>query len=612
MKTHYLFNHPFLGLTSLLLSLLLLTSCDGCQEADIRITGMEITQGIQNASNSLPLVANRSTAVRVSLDTDLNEATGPVTGVLTVTVDGTEITPPGGLRQIKEIDAPTSTDKNIEDHTLNFELPVPSGITASSNVDFEVTINYANDTDESNNTFRVDNLIALDVENPRLTYVMIDYTPASTGLPNLSDIEEGVGETMVKGVFPVIDNDPDLYGPATPLAIGFSSDFNGNNLIDTLAESSALMSLLSSIRDLTMLSGTYPLSSTYIYGWLNGSPMNGFGGAGAVGGFTGYGNTTLTQYQRSYAHELGHNFGLPHNNRTLAPDIGWDTDARMENNPPTNNTTGRVKPAALVDIMNSGPPANGTWVDASTYTFFVNRLLINLVLPLTATRQVSPVANINPGRGETAEGVLVIQGYVSDAGNKVDLYPTLRLKAPAMLPPKRETGRFSARITTADGKRQRFFFDAGVCYEGQAALSYGFFELLVPMAPDTEVRSVEVFLNETRQKMSELRASPAAKVEILMPKAGGHLAGETTLSWKTHPATGNKTEMRYHVVYSTDEGYNWTPLAANLSENQFTFDADKLPPAEVGKGMLKVYACEGLNTSTTVLKGLTISGSRER
>ena len=88
MKTTFELTKSIYGFSSQFLSLLMMMSMMGCDEADVGITDMEITQGIQNASNTIPLVAYRSTAVRVYLSTDANTSTSPVSGLLTVTVDG--------------------------------------------------------------------------------------------------------------------------------------------------------------------------------------------------------------------------------------------------------------------------------------------------------------------------------------------------------------------------------------------------------------------------------------------------------------------------------------------------------------------------------------------
>lgn len=587
--------------------MLCLTSCS-CQEADVQVTGMEITQGIQTAANTVPLVANRSTAARVFLNTSATQATGPVTGVLTVTVDGNEITPPGGLIQILPVDAQPNPDKNIENHTLNFELPAPSGITTSSDVDFAVTISYVRDTDQSNNTFRADNLSFIELDNPVLLFTLIDYTPSGSGLPALATVQAGSGDAMVRGIYPVLESDPGLYEPAVPPAIVFSVDLNGNNLIDTLSESSTLLSTLSLIRDLQVVLGLSPLSYTFIYGWLNGSPMNGFAGLGPVGGFSAFGNTTLNRFQRSYAHELGHNFGLNHNNNTIAPDAGWDTGARLENNPAANNTTGRVKPGTFVDIMNSGPPTNSTWVDATNYILFFNRMLIETVLPSPAASQRRSVSSGNPAKPPIdAPGVMIVHGYFNAKGTQLlYLHPTLRLTNPAKVPSNKDNGKFTAVITSTNGKKRSFPFDAEVCYEGIDKLQHGFFELLISMDPSLKVEKLEIFKTESRQKMGGWTASRPPSVKILSPGQGSRLGEQTTVRWTADDPDTNPGDMRFHLQYSPDGGSNWVAVGVNLTGNSYTFNSREIPPANDGLGILRIYACDGLNTITDQVGGLTL------
>lgn len=607
MKTTFELTKSIYGFSSLSLLFLAMMSMMGCEEADVSITDMEITQGIQNAGNTMPLVANRSTAVRVYLSTDANTSTSPVSGLLTVTVDGQEITPPGGLLQIEAGNAEPSPSRDIENHTLNFELPAPSGITESSNVDFEVTISYVKDTDESNNTLRVEDLTFIELENPSLLFSRIDYTPSGLGLPTLSTVDADVGNAMVKGVFPIDDNDPDFYEPATPSTMVFNVDYDGNGLIDQGAESSLLLSLLDITKDLMVISGTHPLNYTFIYGWLNGSPMNGFFGLGTVGGSSSFGNTTLNRFQRSYAHELGHNFGLPDNSQFLSPDAGWDTDARLANNPIGNNTSGRVKPSGFVDIMNAGPVTNTTWVNTSSYTFFYNRMAIETALPIAAVSTDMPVMPVSAVGAADAPGALVVQGFFNEEGSDLHLYPTLRLTDPAKLPPVRENGIFTAVVTTDDGKQQSFPFDAKVCYEG-AGLSHGYFELLVPISPSKKIKSLEVYHTETHQKMGEWIASQPPSVKITAPDKGDRLDDNVMVSWTADDADTNSDKMVFHLAYSPDGGKNWSAVGANLTGNSYTINARELPPASEGQGMLKIYACDGLNTVTHQIGGLSTSG----
>src|SRR5688572_26285647 len=108
-----------------------LTSCD---PPDISVQSVEVTQAIQTTTNSVALVAQRSTAVRVTVATG-GATVSNVTGRLHVFVNGAEITPAAGIAQVAALNAPATPDRNNESHTLNFELASPTNIPASTDVD---------------------------------------------------------------------------------------------------------------------------------------------------------------------------------------------------------------------------------------------------------------------------------------------------------------------------------------------------------------------------------------------------------------------------------------------------------------------------------------------
>ena len=176
MRLNQAIKQAIYGLSGLSLFMGCESGCEN-QQVDIGITDIEITQAIQDVNNSIPLIAERSTAVRAYLSSDATTDTDLITGLLTVTVDGLEITPAGGLLQIATAVASPNPSRDNETHTVNFELPAPSGITESSNVDVEVTVDYFNDTDPSNNTLRVDNLTFISLDNPKLLFIRVDYLP---------------------------------------------------------------------------------------------------------------------------------------------------------------------------------------------------------------------------------------------------------------------------------------------------------------------------------------------------------------------------------------------------------------------------------------------------
>src|SRR5919198_2669678 len=130
------------GIWALALGPLAPTASERPAAVDLTVTGVEVTQAIQTPTNSIKLVALRSTAVRATLG--VTGSAGPVSGVtgrLHVFVGGTEITPSAGVAPTNApFTAPLAPQRANENDTLNFELLAPTNITASANVDFEVDV----------------------------------------------------------------------------------------------------------------------------------------------------------------------------------------------------------------------------------------------------------------------------------------------------------------------------------------------------------------------------------------------------------------------------------------------------------------------------------------
>ncbi|MGH9379028.1 MAG: hypothetical protein ACRD2Z_00195, partial [Thermoanaerobaculia bacterium] len=122
----------------------LLGGCNSCVDdptSDLQVTGIEVTQAVQTPTNTVGLVAQRGTTVRVTLDTGSSNAIDNVSGLLSVSVDGTFVTPAGGIPAVNQpITVPALPDRDSEDDSLYFELPAPTGIPASSDVDFHVLV----------------------------------------------------------------------------------------------------------------------------------------------------------------------------------------------------------------------------------------------------------------------------------------------------------------------------------------------------------------------------------------------------------------------------------------------------------------------------------------
>ena len=587
---------------------------------DISVNGIEITQGIQTATNSIDLVAKRSTAVRATLGVTGSPA--PVTGVtgrLHVWVDDVKITPMAGIVPLNgPFTAPITPDREEEDDTLNFELLAPTNITASNNVDFVVDIaGVPGETDTGNNSGSVNDLTFVEPITPNIFYTRINYTPAGVGLPDPNLVKPGVGDAFVRGIFPVNDADPNLYRQGLFPTLLYTRDIYKDGKINySYLEGQYLLSHLALFRQLIVRFGFGANDNTYLYGWLAENAIDHHNGLAHVGGFNAYGNTDPIRYQRTFAHELGHNFGLGHNSRTLDPEVGWDVGGRLDGNPVTNNTTGRVKPTNLSDIMRGGQVTNSAWVDTITYNDFLNYTPSPGspspdILP-DKSSPGSPSPDILPDR--FSKNVLVIQGIFDPSGQKlVFLPPVFNYPWLSQASSRSQQGRYAVELFGVQGNViDRVFFtplteaDIEESFEQEeSSEQFGFFEVMIA-PPKEEVFSFRITDIEGKQNFGGFRRSQAPEISIVEPLTGSSLGGKTEVAWEVKDPDTPLEDLMYQIAYSPNDGENWVPIAVNIpgTENSIVFNSTEIQKS-FQRGLIRVFVSDGLNTEFADVSGLT-------
>lgn len=567
---------------------------------DLTVVGLEITQAIQTTTNTITLVAQRSTAVRATIGVAGGGPVAGVTGVLHVFVNGTEITPSAGIAPINApFTAPVAPQRGNENDTLNFELPAPTGITASADVDMRVDITpVPGETNTANNSGAVNNLTFANRTTPALYFTRINWTPSGLGFPALADVQPGRGDAFVRGIFPVNDGDPNLYRPGLFPTLTYSQDANANGVLEEVTEGDNLLGFLASCRQLIVNNGLGATNNTFLFGWINGNPIDG-NGLGQISGFNAYGNTQAVRYQRSYAHELTHNFGLNHNNRTLN-EVGWDVGARLPNNPAGNNTSGRLKGTTLNDIMVGGQLTNSAWVDTITYNFFLGSpILMN-----------SPIMNAaDAADDQPRPRVLVIQGIFDPSGKElVSLQPAFRFPWPSQPTSSRQQGQYTAQVVDEAGTITGVQFNALVGDDSgeESGNRRGFFEVMIPVAPDREVASVRILDSATGREFGGFQRSAPPQVAIVEPTPGARLGTETRITWNATDPDTPPQQLSYQVSYSPDSGLNWVPIAVNVpgTQRSIVFNSTEIQQS-AGKGILRVFVSDGLNTSFADVTALT-------
>lgn len=567
----------------------------GCTP-DISVQHIEVTQAIQDDANSATLITSRSTAVRVTVGT--SATVNNVTGKLHVLVNGSEITPAAGLSPLGPITAVTAPDKNNENQTLNFELPAPSGITASADVDFHVDLDPASgETSTSNNHGELNDLTFVNRTTPSLFFTRIDYQPAGAGLPDLAKVQPGTGDLFVRGIYPVNDADPNLYRPGLFPTLPWSDDPNGNGKVDDNTEKDDILAFLASCRQLIVNNGLGAANNTFLFGFIKDNPIlsNGWG---QVGGFNAFGNTDDVRYQRTYAHELGHNFGLSHDSRTLDPNVGWDVTARLPAHPATNNVSGRVKPTTLNDVMVPAKVTNQAWVDLTTYNFF------------SGSGILSDASGGAGDRKSFAERVAVIQGVFNAEGTELIRFePVFRYPWPSQPSFSQQSGPYTAVVTDATGASTKTAFNPLLGDDGEKGLEvFGFFEVMVGVNPQSEIASVAI-LNKDGKELTSVKRSAAPTIQILSPASGAALGEVTTIKWKATDSDTPPDQLMYNIAYSPNGGATWVPVGVRIRGDSATFPSDQIQNSD-GQGMIRVYVSDGLNTAFADLTKLRTTAAK--
>ena len=582
-------------------SVLFMVACPGGSNAvDLTVTNVEVTQAIQTPTNTISLVAQRGTAVRATIGvTGSSGSVAGVSGTLHVFVNGTEITPAGGVAAINApISAPLSPQRANENDTLNFEMPAPSGIAASADVDFRVDVSLvAGESNTANNSGSANNLTFQNRTTPLLYYTSINYTPSGLGLPSSGFIQAGSGDAFVRGIVPVNDADAALYRQGPFPSLTYTEDANGDGRLDALgSDGNDLLSLLASCRQLIVNSGVGASDRIFLYGWLAGNPIDG-NGLAQVGGRNAFGNTDPIRGQRSYAHELTHNFGLNHNNRNL-DQVGWDVGARLPGNPAGNNTTGRVKPTTMFDIQVAGLLTNQAWVDTQTYNFLLS----------SSTLTTSPDI-----AGDLVQRALVIQGIFNASGTElIRLEPSFRFPW-SSFPTSEQSGSFRAEVIDETGNVISVQFTPTVADDPDKREEQevsGFFELIVLVDPSVEVASLRITDAAGEKEVARVERSAPPEIAIISPQDGAQLGKRTRVEWNVADSDTPLDQLQFQVAYSPDGGQSWVPIAVDLpgERNSVEFDSTQIQQSS-GSGVIRVFVSDGLNTVFADATKLTAAAS---
>ncbi|HUM72381.1 MAG TPA: CARDB domain-containing protein, partial [Chloroflexota bacterium] len=366
--------------------------------ADLTITGVEITQATQKVDNSVPLVANRNTVVRVFAEAPVGGPMNNVVVRLTAVRNGVTLNPISSA----PITIPTTTDRSNFNSSINFILPANW---LSGNVSLTATIDPDNTIPESNesNNSLIQAMNFNDVPDLQIVIVPINYTHTGAVAPGYypGQSADHISD-WIRSAYPV---------DAVNVTMRTPYNFTGN-----LATQADWIDLLNRMLTVKLADGHAENTPIVYYAFVpisNGSTQwffSGIAGIGWIGARESVG-LNLMGYSPNIdatgelaGHEIGHNMGRRH-----AP--CGNPSQLDENYPYAGASIGEYgldipngvfwSPATAVDFMSYCDPA---WISDYTYIGIYNDQRANGFVAIDVTAVDSMIVSA----GLSDDGVVTL------------------------------------------------------------------------------------------------------------------------------------------------------------------------------------------------------------
>jgi hypothetical protein len=606
--------------------------------ARVRFLGLEVVQATQDRQNSVPLIANKATMVRVYLN--VVGSPGPIVGVtgsLTATPPGQQLPIPPLLHSINSVTLTDSQTVGAQrlDLTSSLNFMLPPEWTAGRTLNFALSKLYVQGSEVTLPCDGCGNLDAIGAPlyshfqaTKPINIVLAPYIYTRDGNRLTPDLVFSLSGALayMNNVYPLSGNYPvDQSGIRilSVLPVGTTS----RDLSRRSDDGGEFLDLLETYhRDLAILNeGIWP-SAFHI---LAVTPCNCPGRArrpGAVA-FADIGSPQIPsslekeqaeEFGSAIAHEIAHNLGRMHAGNSHGEDTSgfWEEFWELLTN--TDDTDydypyrhgGLGEPGVALTTFDweaDAPPfliAPGVpqymqahehdfmsygggsyeWVSPYTYKALYDRFKI------TAQARVAQQTPIEK---------VVVGGRIY-----VDRSVKFRSFTRAVTALQPETGapsEYTLALVDADGRTltTQPVATARVADGDKKAAPYLSFSEVIPWQSGTK----EIVLSDKKGVLARRSVSAnAPSVAINHPGRGVQLDQTATVSWTAADADGDT--LTYSVFYSPGRNAAWLPLADNMKETSLSVDTSTLPGGRSAR--VRVIAKDGVNSTSTEAGGLFV------
>lgn len=553
---------------------------------DLSVSSVEVTQGLSAALGQHPLIARNATLVRVKVS--LNGAVRPQAGVdavLRVYSNGVELPESPVYSWNGPITAPPVPSSDNQNDTINFICLPPE----SEAISFSVTVNPFGtiaETNSRNNSFFVAARPFECRNMVELAYVPINYTPGG-GLPPASMIEPGVGDSFLRGIYKVGDWNYHR-SPLPPLTHTVDINISNINLLNSLLD----------IRQNQIPAAGYQRPE-FVYGWLPGNPYIGNGQAISTPGAVAFGNTDPNRFQRTFAHEIGHCWGQPHNQLTTGI-AGFDIEQQLRD--PLG--LGPLMPSTKRDVMVPSLNTPDAWVASVTYLDAIQD-----ARSMCATFDGNGQEGSNGGPADDAVSVLRIAGVHDHVMRRVTLAPAA---VHERIEPTADNPKGNVIVESFDAAGAPLHavrVDTRTCREScaeaghmhQATALYVNLPRMVARREAARVVVREFRNGAAGRPLAQLVRSASTPLVTRLAVTGGDggagpLVGRARIEWAADDADGDA--LAADLLYSPDGGASWLPLAVGETTGSFEFETTDVPASKGALGRFAARVSDGMNVGS--------------